>query len=186
MLSIPAFVAEKEKRSGKAFLHLLEIEYSDGQFVRYVRYDKPNSGWETEPGQWQSSIAPDGSPLLFEGVFWSPFPMSKPTRSESANGEIPVLDISISGVGREIASILEFYDIEQRPGRTVRVHPDHLADPTAKRESKFIVKSARVLANTAIITVTPLIFDPLATYLPRQRVSSAKFPGILGAGHSIR
>ena len=165
MHSIPQFESEKEKRSGKAFIHLLEVEYSAGQFLRYAKHDRP---------------------VVFEGHTWSPFPMSKPARSETSSGEIPVMDIAVSGVGREIASILEFYDIAQRPGRTVRVHPDHLNDPTAKKEAKFIVKSARIMANSAILTVTPLIFDPLSTFLPRKKVSSAEFPGILGAGAQYR
>lgn len=165
MHDIPAFDAEKEKRSGEAFIHLLEIEYADGLFLRYAKHDRP---------------------VTFEGQTWSPFPMSKPARSENRSGEIPVMDIAVSGVGREIASILEFYDVEGRPGRTVRVHPNYLGDPTAKKESKFIVKSARVMANSAIITVTPLTLDPLTTYLPRKKVSAAEFPGILGAGSQYR
>lgn len=188
MHDIPAFAAEKEKRSGKNFIHLLEIEYATGLFVRYVRYDRPNAPLETTAGQWNPrSVTPtNSSPVTFGGVTWSPFPFSKPTRSEHASGEIPVLDIAVSGVGREIASILEFYDLEQRPGRVLKVHPDLLSDPTAVKEWKFIVKSARVMQNSAIITVTPLIFDPLTTTLPRKRVSALEFPGILGAGSQYR
>jgi hypothetical protein len=165
MLDVPQFAAEKEKRSGDAFIHLLEIEYAPGQFVRYARYNEP---------------------VTFEGLIWSPFPMSKPTRSEASSGEIPAKDIMVSGVGREIASILEFFDIEGRPGRTIRVHPSQLGDPTAKIVSKFIVRSARVQANNAIITVTPLTIDPLTTFVPRRRVSATEFPGILGAGFRFR
>jgi hypothetical protein len=194
MHDIPAFAAEKEKRSKKAFIHLLEIDYAGDhtnnhaacQFVRYCRYDQPTAPWQKDVATQWTPPTPPQTPVTFEGFTWVPFPMSKPTRSEYVSSEIPAMDIAVSGVGREIASILEFYDIEQRPGRTIRVHPDHLADPTAKKELKFIVKSARVMMSTAIITVTPLIFDPMQAFLPRRRVTATEFPGILGAGTFLR
>ncbi len=177
MRNIPAFAAVKEQ-SGDAFIHLLEIEYSPGEFVRYARFNIT---------------------VVLEGNAFTPFPMSKPKRSQSTTGEIPAYDIAVSGVGRELASILELYDIELRPGRAIRVHPSSgvfdnpdvklattltISDPTAKDESPFTIVSARIRGRDAIITVTPVAFNPLGIFLPRKKVSGKDFPGVLGAANA--
>jgi len=161
MHDIPQFLAEKEKRSGKAFIRLLEIEYSPGQFVRYARYNKNVS---------------------FEGKIWSPFPMAGLRGSkQTTDGSIPAFDILLSNVGREVGAILEVYDIERRPGRILRVHPDQLGDPTAKREEKFIVLNARVSGRDASLICTPLRFDPMTMLIPARKYTSSEFPGLLGS-----
>lgn len=161
MHSISAFQAEKEKRSGSAFIRLIEIEYAPGQFVRYARYN---------------------TVVTFEGKTWTPFPIAG-TRGpkQSTDASIPAFDLNLSNVGREIGAILEVADIEGRPGRLLRVHPGHLGDATAKREDKFIVLNARVSGRDAFITCTPLRFDPLTKVIPKRKVTSRDFPGIGGA-----
>ncbi len=161
MLDIPQFAAEKEKRSGKAFIRLLEIEYAPGQFVRYAQYN---------------------TSVTFEGQIWTPFPIAGLRGAkQTTDGSIPAFDIALSNVGREIGAILEVYDIERRPARLLRVHPDQLGDPTAKREEKFIILNARVSGHDAVLTCTPLRFDPMTMLIPRRKYTSAEFPGLLGS-----
>lgn len=161
MHDAPALKAEKEKRSGKALIRLLELEYAPDQFARFAAYNKN---------------------VQFEGKIWTPFPLAGIRGSkQTTDGTVPAFTISLANVGREIGSILEVYDIEGREGRLLRVHPDHLGDSTARREEKFIVLNASVTGRDATLTCTPLRFDPLTMLIPRRHVTSREFPGILGA-----
>lgn len=162
MINVPPFKPEKNKLSGKKFIILFELEYEPGLFVRYA-----------EPYF--------ATPITFEAVTWQPFPISGADSSQATSGEIPAFDIAFSNVGREVQSILEFYNVEGKTGRLVRIHPDMLADPTAKIDEPFVVVSARADSHTAVLTVAPVTFDPLGIQLPRELVTPEKFPGILGS-----
>lgn len=158
-LDIPALKGVKEETSGEALITLIEVEYEDGEFVRFARYDQP---------------------VTFDGEVWSPFPIQSAQTRQAIGTEMQTSDIVLSGVGREMVEIFETTEIEGRPGRILRVHPDHLDDPTACVEEPFTIAYARVNSRDAVITISPLPFNPLDVMVPRRKVSAAEFPGILG------
>jgi hypothetical protein len=160
VLPVSAFSAEKNKLFGDGFVILIEIEFAAGSFVRYAQYNEP---------------------VIFEGHTWQPFPIGSVDVSQSAQGDIPAFDITLSTVGRDVMSVLEFYEIEGRPGRVVWVHPDFFGDPTAKIEESFIVVTARADVRNAVLTVAPVVFDPFNIQLPAELVTSKQFPGVLGS-----
>lgn len=159
MLTVSAFADEKNLVEGKAFILLFELEYDTGSYVRYAR--------------WPDDVS-------FGGETWTSFPIADFESSVNTKGEIPAFDITFSNVGREIQAILEFYEIEGREGRVLWVHPDHLGDATAKIEEQFTVVSAVANAYNATLTLSPVTFDPLGILLPREVVTTSKFPGIIG------
>jgi len=159
MLNVPAFLEEKNQLFGEGLIILLEIEYATNQFIRFARYN---------------------TAINFEGFNWIPFPISDVEPTETTQGELPAYDIALSNVGREIQSILEFNEIEGASGRLVWVHPDHLADDTAKIEEPFVIISATANVSTAVLTVAPVNFDPFEVQIPAEIVTTSKFPGVLG------
>jgi hypothetical protein len=111
---------------------------------------------------------------------WLPFPIAPLGFDETAEGDNSTFDITFSNVGREFQSLLEFYEIEGREGRVLWVDAGALDDSDACDEIPFTIQSARVVRRDASITVTPCPFDPLDVQLPRELVTHAEFPGILG------
>lgn len=162
MLNVPAFVSDKNRLEGKGYRMLLEIEYTSGQFFRLARHDHD---------------------IVFDGNTYLSFPIGSPEVSQTTQGEIPAYEVSLSNIGREMLSIFELYaEFDEAPGRLIWVHPDHLSDPTAKVEEPFTVVSARANRRSASITCSPVTFDPLGVQLPRELVTTDKFPGIRGNG----
>ena len=163
MLDIPQFVAKKNAASGEKFGLLVEIEYEDGQFVRWARLD----GWgETS--------------LDFEGETWIAFGIGNPKRSQNSQGQIPTFDLPIANPKRIFQSVLSAFIVEGRTGRLITVDKDNLADPTAKTEEWFTVKNARSEGTTITLVCTSIRFNPLRCRIPRRNMTRAKYPGLLG------
>lgn len=159
MLEIPAFGSDKNRHQGPTLVLLLEIEYATAQFLRIARYDVD---------------------VTFEGIVWPHnLAMGEPETSQGLQGKLPAFDLTISNIGRELQSILEFNPIEDaRPGRLIWVHPDHLDDPTAKHEEKFSVIAARTSTKNAVLTCTAIPFDPLGLLIPADVVTHEEFPNL--------
>jgi phage-related protein len=163
MLDIPGFVAEKNKLFGKAFLLLLEIKYDDadgGQYVRWFQSPKINDS------------------ITFEGVEWTSFGFSAPKRSQNSRGEISAFDIAVANVSRAAESILQNYILENRKGRLVVAHRDHLADPTSKDEEFFMIKWATTDEMQAVLTCASVKFA--TSKIPRKLVTRSEYPGLMG------
>lgn len=158
-LSVPAFADDKNLLEGKGYILLFELEHEAGQFTRFARHTQNVS---------------------FEGFTWTKFPMGSVDIPQTQSGEIPVFNIAFQNVGREVQSLLEFYIIEGRPGRVLWVHPDKLADTTAKIEEKFIVLSAQADQQTATLSCSPIAWDIFGVQLPNKIVTVEEFPGVLG------
>ena len=158
-LSVSAFASEKNMLSGSMFILLFELEIADGNFIRFARYDVD---------------------VTFEGQTWEAYGFGDGIDvTHNSQGEIPAYDIAFTNVGRQMQSILEFYDVEGRTGRLLWVHPDHLGDPTAKVEEPFVIVSARSDMRSAAITVSSTPFDPLSVQIPAELASIKKFPGLV-------
>ncbi len=159
MFNVARIFQWKNKPEKSVPIVLLEIEFAPAEFVRFARYNRP---------------------VTFQGFDWLPFPIAPLEIEETSTGQTPAFDIAFSNVGREFQSILEFYDVIGRTGRVLWVHPDDLADPTAAIEESFTIIAAHTDARNAAITVTSVAFDPLDVQLPRQLITHADYPGILG------
>jgi hypothetical protein len=163
MLTNPTLALEKNL-SAKNFVILFELTFDDSDpanpvNLRFTRYNVP---------------------IVFEGVTWEPFPFGAIELTQSTTGEVPAFDIALSNAGRLMIGIMEQYELDNKNGRLIWVHPDHLNDPTAKVEEPFTVVGARANESTGILTVAPVGFDPLTVQLPRKVVSLDDFPGVVG------
>ena len=163
-LDVEQFVAKKNALWGTAFVLLFEVEYADGQFLRWARIDNRT----------EASIA-------FEGESWTAFPIGNPRRSQNARGEIPTFDIPIANPERIFQSILHNYIVEGRPGRIITVHRDHLDDPTAKFEEWFTIETASSSATLINLTCKGVRFNPRRSRIPSRTMTRAEYPGLLGA-----
>lgn len=158
-LTVPPFTTDKNLLEGLGYILLFELEHEAGQFTRFARHTQNVS---------------------FEGFTFTKFPMGGVDVPQTSSGEIPVFNIGFSNVGREVQSILEFYIIEGRPGRLIWVHPDKLADTTAKIEERFTVLSASADQQTATLSCSPIAWDIFGVQLPLRVVTVEEFPGVLG------
>lgn len=165
-LIVPAFQAMKNVPNGQSFVMLFELTYDDSD--------------PSNPIVLRFAQATYGVAVTFEGVLWEPFPIGSIELTQSTTGEIPAVDIAISNAGRLVMGIIEQYEIENKRGRLIWVHPDHFDDPAARVEEPFTVVSARATDAVAVLTVAPLGFDPLTVQLPRHLVSLDEFPGVVG------
>lgn len=165
MLDIPAFIADKnalERIGGKEFILLLELEYADGEYLRWFRSPKVD---ET---------------ITFEGVTWTAFGFGEPARSAGARGEIPTFVIPLSNAGQAAESVLSHYVVEGRQGRLVIANREKLSDSTAKHEEWFTIAYADSDPEKAAITCSSVTFDPLRRLVPSRIVTRARYPGVAG------
>lgn len=164
MLNIGAFVDVKNQWYGKNFVLLFEMTFDlsdplNPAYLRFAKYDKT---------------------IVFEGHEWTAFAIAGIEVTENLRGEVPAFDIAISNAGRVLMSIMEFNIIEGMRGRLLWVHPDRLADSSAKRECKFTVMLGRAEANVAVLTVAPVPVDVMNLMLPKGVVSIDEYPGVVG------
>lgn len=163
MLNVTAFKAAKNKWYGPNFILLFELTYDTSSnppgVLRFAKYD---------------------AAVNFEGVEFMPFALAGIEVTETLYGEVPMFDIAISNAGRLMMSVMEYNVIEGMKGRILWVHPDHLADPTAKKESKFTVMSGRADRSMAVLTVAPVPVDVMNLMIPKGIVSVDEFPGVVG------
>lgn len=163
-IPVPDFVALKNARWGEAFVLLLEIEYADGQFVRWARL-----------GSTETSIS-------FEGHTWDATVLiGNPRRSQNSRAEIPTFDIPLSNPERVFQSVLQNYIVEGRSGRLITVHRDHLDDPTAKIEEWFTIETASSNAKVINLTCRGVRHNPRSCRIPSQTMSRREYPALRGA-----
>lgn len=167
MLDVPQFVAKKNARYGDAFLLLLEINYADGEFLRWAKID----------GRLEPSIE-------FEGETWTAFGIGIPQRSQTSRAEIPTFEIPIANPDRAMQSILHNYIIEGKTGRLITADRDHLDDPTAKAEEWFTVEIVSATAKVVTLTCKGVRFNPRVARIPSQTMTRREYPGLLGINRS--
>ena len=99
---------------------------------------------------------------------YSPFPITHSGSEESAEGDLPTVNLSISNVSRELSSIIETHD--GMVGQPVTIMLTHLADlgsgsPMAKDE--FTIETLEL--SESVIAVRLGRYDLYAVQFPNQR-----------------
>jgi hypothetical protein len=173
-IDVPGFVEAKNALYGDQFLLLIEIEYADGEFVRWAC----DTEYATAP-QFRRT-APISS-ITFEGNIYVGRPIGKPTRSQNSRGEIPTFEIQIANPQRIFQSTLQNHIIEGKAGRLITVRRDALADPTANASEWFTVENARSQAETITLVCKGCRFNPLRSRIPRKNMTRANYPGLPGS-----
>lgn len=166
MLSVPAFLAEKNRREGKNYIMLVELLYDDSD-------PNPANHAYFRAAQWDQDI-------VFAGNTYLAFPIGDVEVSQSVSGEIPAFDIPLINVGRELQSVLELYTLENKPGRLLWVHPDLTGDASAYIEEPFRVISAVATREDGRLSCASVTFDPTAVLLPAKLVTRDEYPGVNG------
>lgn len=161
---VPALIANKNALWGEAFILLIEIEYSAGEFIRWSRLNDRTDGAVT-----------------FEGETYTPFPIGNPRRSENSRGQIPTFDLPIANPERVFQGVLHNHIVEGKSGRLITVHRDSLDDPTAKIEEPFTVEMASAHAKEIVLTCKAVRFNPRRTRIPSKVMTRAEYPGLLGS-----
>lgn len=161
MRDIPAFVAEKNKLWGKAFVLLFELDYTgEGDYIRWARIEKGT--------------------ITFQGATFAAAGFSDPARSQNSRGEIPTFDIAFANPQRTLQSVLHAHILEGRSGRLITVHRDLLDDPTAADEEGFTIVTASVNEQIATLTCAGVRFNALRAKVPRRVITRDRYPGVLG------
>lgn len=89
------------------------------------------------------------------------------------------MSIVLPNAAREVNSICENYDLSQMPVRVLWVHPDHLSDG-AVREAVYEILQVAPVRNSAVLTVRPYSFSTTTTMIPREVITSKRWPGVAG------
>lgn len=173
-LDIPAFIAKKNALEGQTFLLLVEIEYTAGQFVRWVC--DPEYAPQPQFGR-TSNVAT----VSFEGNLYVPFAIGRPTRSQNSRGEIPMFDLPIANPKRVFQSTIQTYILEGKTGRLITVDRDNLSDPTAKAEEWFTIEKAESTGEIITLTCKGVRFNPLRSRIPRKNMTRGNYPGLMGS-----
>jgi len=93
-------------------------------------------------------------PVEFDGVTYSPFPLSVSARTETSDGSLTNWGISVANSTRALMSYIEANDgFIGNAVRVTLVHKDHLDDPTAKLEDSYKVTACRVDAGTVSLSL---------------------------------
>jgi hypothetical protein len=163
-LDIEALIGAKNALWGDAMVMLVEVEYTAGEFIRYARIN-----------------ALTDSPVTFEGKSFTPWIIGIPKRNQNGQGQIPMFDLIFANPERVLQSTLQYNVVEGRPGRIIAVHRDHLADPNAKVEEKFTVKSAGAHESVATLTCSGIRLNRGTSRIPSRTTSRSRYRGLLGA-----
>jgi hypothetical protein len=159
---IEAFVAKKNALYGSKFALLVEIEYADGEFIRWAKTE-------------------DGADVTFDGSVYVAFPIGKIKRSHNSRGEIGIFNIPIANPQRIFQSTLQNYIIEGKTGRLITVDRDNLGDPTACQSEWFTIELADSVAETITLSCKNVRFNPLRSRIPRRTMTRSNYPGLMGS-----
>lgn len=177
MLDVAAFKDEMNLLAGKGFVCLLEILYdkSDPNPANWLYFRVAKYTQAVTIGMPQL-----GNPTVTMITTFTPFALGDFEMSQSTDGQIPGFQMTIENVGREMMAILEFYEIERARGRIIIVHPNKLADATARIEERFRINSATANDAVATLECVGVNFDPLMVMIPSRIVTREEFPSIAG------
>jgi len=171
MLDIPAWVAEKNRQYGEMFALLLEICYAD--------LGGGDDGLSPQYLRWLWS-AQKGDTVVFEGHTFTAGPFSKPTKTVNSQAQIPTFDILFANVGLEVQSIVGTYIVENREGRFITVHRNHLDDPTASASEYFTIETVKTDQLHATVTCSAMAMRILRSKMPRTFITRTRYPGVMG------
>lgn len=166
MQDLEQFISKKNSLYGDAFLLLIEIEYTTGEFLRWARVGKA-----------------EGS-IIFEGNTFVPFGIGNPRRSQNSRGQIPTFDLALSNPQRIFQSTLENYIVEGKVGRLIIVDRDQIDDPTAKAEEWFTIETANSHAQLITLTCKSIRFNPRRCRIPSKTMTRSAYPGLLGSNRT--
>lgn len=143
-------VGEKNKlHQPSPWIWLLEVSVSDTESARIANYQQ-NVTWN--------------------GDTYYSFPFSIGEIQQSAEGQLPTLNISVANVSREVQEILDANDGLARQKVWLRlVHADHLANADAVLEDRFTILQAT--ANVNAVTFQLGRVDLFDLEVPRRRYS---------------
>jgi hypothetical protein len=162
LLDIAGFIAEKNALNPGEFLLLLEIEYADGEFLRWFRSPRADEV------------------IAFDGHDWSAYGFSFPTTSGNSRGEIPTFTISISNAEGTGEALLDQYTVEGRQGRLIIVNRNKLADATAQHSEYFTIAYGDSDESSTTLTCSSVRFNPLRRQVPARLVTRSRYPGVAG------
>lgn len=105
--------------------------------------------------------------VVFDGITYAAFPITYDSIPESSDGQINVVEISVSNVNRFIQALLEIYDLKEKKVSIKLVWANQLADAGAYIEDIYYIDSYTSDENVAVFICAPK-FDILGIKLPRR------------------
>ncbi len=143
------FRTEKDKQENKP-IYLYEIDGVPEDFKYLAEYD---------------------GDVVFGGHTYKKFPLKRSIISESRDGKVDTLRITISNVSREVQYYLENNDgLRGEKIRILQVWADHLAEPTNYIEDIFYIESTVAGEHQAEFNLTSK-FDVMDAVVPGRRLS---------------
>lgn len=177
MPTLPAYLADKNSLAFRGYKMLVEFLYDNSDplpanwlYYRKAQYDLDLTLTIDQIGNPGTNVT-----VTFDGGS----PIGDVEEQVNTQDASTTMQIILPNASREIQSICEFYDLSEKPGRLLWVHPAHLADGYVV-ESVFEIQSAAPVRDHAVINVTPFSFDPTQKLIPAEVVTSDNWPGIAG------
>lgn len=119
------------------------------------------------------NLAENDEEITFNGVLYSPFPISVGSIKESSQGEELSLDIVVGNISRLIEGYLQTYDLRRKKVTITYVHRDHLSDTDVKYVETFYVQKYSSSQSVVTFTLRPIsgLFNLLQLKLPLGTVT---------------
>ena len=108
--------------------------------------------------------------VTFNGITYSPFPITHDFVSENSSGQIDTVKLRVSNVSREIQGYLENFDLRGKKVEILLVWADHLNDPSAMIKDTYYIDSYGADQNVAEFSLSGRI-DVLSVELPCRKYS---------------
>jgi hypothetical protein len=177
MTTLPAYLADKNSLAFRGYKMCIEFLYdnSDPLPVNWLYYRKAR--YDADIVITIDQLGNPGTNVT--ATFAGGSPIGDVEETQNTQDAATTMQLILPNAARELQSICEFYDLSEKLGRLLWVHPDHLADGPVV-ESVFEIQSAAPVRDHGVITVTPYSFDPTLKMIPAEVVTSDRWPGIAG------
>lgn len=178
MPALPAYLADKNSLDFLGYKMLVEFLYdnSNASPALWLYYRKAQHNLDLT-----LTIPQLGNPGVNVTVTFSGgSPIGNVEEQQNTSDAAITMQLILPNAAREIQSICEFYDLSEKPGRLMWVHPDHLADGIVV-ESDFLIQSVAPVREHAVVTATAYSFDPTRKMIPSEVITPDKWPGLAGS-----
>jgi hypothetical protein len=176
-MTLPAYLADKNSLAFRGYKMLIEFLYDNSNVnpALWLYYRKAQHNVDLT-----LTIDQLGNPGTNVTVtFGGGSPIGDVEEQRNTRDAATMMQLVLPNAARELQSLCEFYDLSEKPGRLLWVHPNHLADGPVV-EAVFLIQSAAPVRAHGVINVTPYSIDPTRKMIPAEVVTSAKWPGLAG------